>query len=276
MRDLARALINVEPMLIREEAALEFVERVASVATRPAAESQSMAELLSTGSVEPYVRGSTLVVPFVGVVGSDFNALEKMLGGFDINEFSETLAERASAPGVKRVVLDFNSPGGTVGGVEEAAEVVRNLAKEKRVISYVAPGRMAASAAYWVASQATELVVAPSAKVGSIGAFVAWVNRTKQLEAAGLKVEVLRAGKHKAGFVPGADVSEEERARIQVGLNEVHSRFKSAVRSVRKGVAAEDMEGQVFSGREAVEKSLATGLANSLNSLLARYEKGSR
>jgi signal peptide peptidase SppA len=276
MKDLALGLLNLEPLLIREVEAVEFIERVTSVASRPASEAASVAELLSAGSVEPYVRGSTLVVPFVGVVGSDFSPLEKMLGGFDVNEFADTLESRASAPGIKRVVLDFNSPGGTVGGVEEAAEVVRNLAKEKKVISYVAPGRMAASAAYWVASQATEVVVAPSAKVGSIGALVSWVDRTKQLEQLGLRVEVLRAGKHKAGFVPGTTVSDEEKEIMQAAINEVHSRFKTAVKSVRKGVAAESMEGQVFTGREAVAKGLATGTANSLNALLSKFEKVSR
>lgn len=276
MNSLALAASRLEPLLIEPEVADRFAAEVIRVADCAAGERDRLLEMLRREPGSPRVVGSTLVVPISGILGTSFSPLEAMLGGYDVNSFADYISEAGRDKAVRRVVLDVNSPGGSAGGVEEAAAAVRELAGEKKVVAYVGPGAVAGSGAYWISSQATEVVVAPSAKVGSVGAFVAWINRAEQMKQAGLKVEVVRSGKHKAGLLPGVDVSDEERALLQSSVDAIGSRFRRSVKSVRKTIKDEDLEGQVFDGREAIAKGFATGTANSLGALLGRLEKGLR
>jgi ClpP class serine protease len=72
---------------------------------------------------------------------------------------------------VTAIVLDVSSPGGSVGLLPEIAAQIRAARGTKPIVAVA--NTTAASAAYWIASQADELVVTPSGDVGSIGVFAA-------------------------------------------------------------------------------------------------------
>jgi ClpP class serine protease len=90
-----------------------------------------------------------------------------------MDAFRASLAQAAANPDVAAIVLDVNSPGGTYAGTPETANAVR-AAAAKPVIAVV--DTLCASAAYFIASQAGEVVVTPSGEVGSIGVLA--VHRT--------------------------------------------------------------------------------------------------
>jgi protease-4 len=213
----------------------------------------------------------TGVIPIVGPIGKGLAPIERMTGAVDVNDIAETIDDYATNPQVTRIAFQVSSPGGTVTGVEELANKVRNISKP--TMAYT--DSEMASAAYWVASAADKVVASPSSTVGSIGVYMVVADYSEAAKAQGIKMVVIKAGQHKAIGVPGAEVTDAHQAHLQLGVNEIWGDFKSAVLQTRKLVKAEDMEGQVFSGKQAAQRNLVTGLADSFNEAVAMWAENS-
>jgi len=213
----------------------------------------------------------TGVIPIAGVIGKSLSPLEKMTGAVDVSDIADTIDEYAMNPQVTRIAFQVSSPGGTVTGVEELANKVRNIAKP--TMSYT--DTEMASAAYWVAAAADKVVASPSSTVGSVGVYMVVADYSEAAKAEGIKMIVLKAGQHKAIGVPGVEVTDAQQAHLQEGVDEIHADFKAAVLQTRKLVKAEDMEGQVFSGKQAAQRGLVTGLADSFNEAVSMWAENS-
>ena len=213
----------------------------------------------------------TGVIPIAGVIGKGLSPLEKMTGAVDVSDIADTIDDYAMNPQVTRIAFQVSSPGGTVTGVEELANKVRNIAKP--TMSY--SDTEMASAAYWIASAADKVVASPSSTIGSVGVYMVVADYSEAAKAEGIKMIVIKAGQHKAIGVPGAEVTTEQQAHLQEGVNEIHGDFKAAVLKTRKLVKAEDMEGQVFSGKQAAQRNLVTGLADSFNEAVEMWAENS-
>jgi len=213
----------------------------------------------------------TGVIPIAGVIGKSLSPLEKMTGAVDVSDIADTIDEYAMNPQVTRIAFQVSSPGGTVTGVEELANKVRNIAKPTMAYS----DTEVASAAFWIAAASDKLVVSPSSTVGSVGVYMVVADYSEAAKAEGIKMIVIKAGQHKAIGVPGAEVTDAHQAHLQEGVDEIHADFKAAVLKTRKMVKAEDMEGQVFSGKQAAQRGLVTGLADSFNEAVAMWAENS-
>jgi signal peptide peptidase SppA len=213
----------------------------------------------------------TGVIPIAGVIGKSLSPLEKMTGAVDVSDIADTIDEYSMNPQVTRIAFQVSSPGGTVTGVEELANKVRNIAKP--TMSY--SDTEMASAAYWVAAAADKVVASPSSTVGSVGVYMVVADYSEAAKAEGIKMIVIKAGQHKAIGVPGAEVTDAHQAHLQEGVDEIHADFKAAVLKTRKMVKAEDMEGQVFSGKQAAQRGLVTGLADSFNEAVSMWAENS-
>ena len=84
------------------------------------------------------------------------------------------------------VILDIDSPGGTVAGTPELGAAVAALNGQKPV--YAFSSGLMCSAAYWIASQAEAIYATPSARVGSIGVVQTVIDNSARLHAEGIKV----------------------------------------------------------------------------------------
>lgn len=216
---------------------------------------------------QPYVQDGIGIVPIVGVIGKGLSPLEKMMGAVDVNDVSAAIDQMASDPAVEKVALQISSPGGTVTGVEELANKVRNL--EKPTLAYT--DSEMASAAYWIGSAADRVVASPSATVGSVGVYMAIPDYSKAAEMAGIKMVVIKSGIFKGAGIEGTSLDENQMGNLQAGVDEIHADFKAAVNMKRKMVKAEAMEGQVFSGKQAAAQGLVTGLADSFEKALRSF-----
>ena len=213
----------------------------------------------------------TGVIPIAGVIGKGLSPLEKMTGAVDVSDIADTIDDYAMNPQVTRIAFQVSSPGGTVTGVEELANKVRNIAKP--TMSY--SDTEMASAAYWIAAAADKVVASPSSTIGSIGVYMVVADYSEAAKAEGIKMIVIKAGQHKAIGVPGAEVTADQQTHLQEGVDEIHGDFKAAVLKTRKLVKAEDMEGQVFSGKQAAQRNLVTGLADSFNEAVEMWAENS-
>ncbi len=179
-----------------------------------------------------------------------------MLGATSLDEVRSTVESAAADPAVTSIVLNIDSPGGTVRGTPEAADAIYEASKVKPVSAHTS-GTMA-SAAYWLGSQATSVSMTRSASVGSIGVMVPHIDQSKRAEMLGVKVELFTTGKFKAAGFPGTSLTESQRELIQERINQVFGEFKSAVTRQGRMIPAEAMQGQTFYGPQAESLGLAT------------------
>ena len=120
-----------------------------------------------------------------------------MLGfGTSVRDFTHQLTAASVDPKIKAVVIVADSPGGSIRLLPEAAEAMRLARSRKPVVVSVAG--LCASAAYWIASNATVIDATPSASVGAIGIITERVSIARHLEKEGVDVTVVSAGNSRA------------------------------------------------------------------------------
>ncbi len=238
-----------------------------------AAQGDAMA---AQGEAERYrIERGVAVVPVRGILTPNSAVLERWFGWSTYRGIEESCAALALDEGAAAVVLEFDTPGGMVLGIEDAAQAVAALAAIKPVYALAAP--LAASAGYWLASQAREISMTPGASVGSIGvAVTAW--RAMQPGGDGSQ-EFEFTSPHARAKWPDP-TSETGRAEITRGLAETEARFHAAVAAGRK-IALADLPaalsvsedpadgGAVFAAPEAQ----ARGLADRIETRAAFYAR---
>jgi signal peptide peptidase SppA len=161
--------------------------------------------------------------------------------------------------GAKTIVLDTDSPGGEAYAVFETAKRLRSMADEHgaKIITYV--DGMAASAAYALASMSDEIVMNPSAEVGSIGVVVRLRNTNKAMKNMGVEDTYVYAGKSKIPFNSDGEFAEEFLEDLQEKVNTLYGDFVSHVAQMR-GMTAEgvkDTEAKTFLADKAIQLGLA-------------------
>ncbi len=200
-------------------------------------------------------------IDIIGPIMRNPDAFDRyVMDATDSLEIADALAEAGRRPDVKAVMLNIDSPGGTVNGTPELADAVSALNSAKPVYAFTS-GLMA-SAAYWIASQARAIYATPSARVGSIGVVQTVVDQSARLGAAGIKVEVFTVGKYKAMGHPATSLTDSQREHIQSNLEEIGADFRAAVLARGRSIPAEAMEGQTFSGKQAQKVNLAGVVPN--------------
>ena len=261
MRFLTNGLSGREPLLIDPAKASDH-----AVLAEKFGFTDMLAQLFGQAPA-PYVVDGVGIVPIVGVIGKGLSPLEKMMGAVDVNDVSAAIDAFAANPEVEKVALQISSPGGTVTGVEELANKVRNL--DKPTLAYT--DSEMASAAYWIGSAADRVVASPSSTVGSIGVYMAIPDYSKAAEMQGIKMVVIKSGKFKGAGIEGTSLNADQIENLQASVDTIHAEFKDAVNMKRKLVKAEAMEGQVFSGKQAAQQGLVTGLADSFSEALRSF-----
>lgn len=191
-------------------------------------------------------RGDVAVIPVYGAITHRANILSEFSGGTSCEQLAKAVRRAAADPDVASIVLDVDSPGGTVSGLLEAADAVYEARQAKPIVAVA--NAMAASAAYWLATQASELVVTPSGTVGSVGVYVMHVDQSAMLEKEGVAVTLIHAGAHKVEGNSYEPLGDEARAEWQRLVDARYTEFVDAVARGR-GVARERVEADFGQGR---------------------------
>lgn len=160
---------------------------------------------------------------------------------------------------VHAVILDIHSPGGEAVGAFETAEAVRKLAAAKRTVAVV--NGLAASAAYAIASGATEIVTTQTGVSGSIGVVMLHADFSRQLDMEGISPTLIFAGTHKVDGNPFEPLSDDVRDDLQAEVMSFYDLFVKTVAAGRKNrltaAAARKTEARTFIGQAAVDAGVA-------------------
>lgn len=215
-------------------------------------------------SRKPAARGTVAVLPLYGTIIPRANLMTEISGGQSLRDFSNALAQATADAGVESILIDVDSPGGSVDLVPEVAAQIRDATGQKPVVAQV--NTMAASAAYWLASQASEVVITPSGSVGSIGVFAAHDDISGMQDKMGVKTTLVSAGKYKVEGNPFGPLGDDARAAIQAAVDDFYGMF---VRDVAKGrgIAADVVRGDAFGQGRMVRArdAVASGMADRID-----------
>lgn len=173
------------------------------------------------------VEGPVAVLPLYGVIFPKANMMTEVSGATSIQRFQNAFRDALEDPSVASILIDVDSPGGVTDLVPELAAEIRASRGVKPIVAIA--NTQAGSAAYWIASQASEFVVTPSGDVGSIGVFMAHQDVSEKQRMEGVNVTAVSAGKYKVERAPFAPLTEEAVAAMQAEVDEFYGMFTTAV-----------------------------------------------
>jgi protease-4 len=185
---------------------------------------------------------------------------------------------------IKAIILEIDSPGGTVVASEEIARAVKQA--KKPVVSYIR--ETGASGAYWIASASDKIVANPLSITGSIGVYSGYLEFSGLFDKYGVTYVDLKSGKYKDTGTPFKELSDDERKILENKLKIIHSIFISDVaknRNLTLDMTQKLSTGIYYLGLEAYEFGLvdylgdkdkaieiAKQLSNITDADLVRYE----
>lgn len=250
----------------------EWLQTIVSIADRSQSDIQAVLAargepLANTGGV--VMRDGVAVLPVRGPIFRYANLFTMMSGATSLDMLAIDFGQAVANPAVKAIVLEVDSPGGMAAGISEFAGQVRAATQVKPVIAYVSD--LGASAAYWIAAAASELVISDTASVGSIGVVM---QAMRSVEDGTIKIVSSQSPlKHTRPD------SEAGQRLFQQQVNEKAQVFIDAVATYR-GVTADKVvndfgQGFVLVGATAVAAGMADRLG-SLESIIAGFSGDKR
>ncbi len=198
------------------------------------------------------------VLPVFGVLSQRMNLMTEMSGGTSTEALANNLQALDADETVGAIMLEVDSPGGSVFGIEELVGQIRAISTP--IVAMV--NGMAASAGYWVASAADEVILSPSGQVGSIGVYAQHRDTSAKNETDGVAVTLISAGEGKVDGVEGP-LSDAGRAALQRTVDRYYAQFVSSVagrRGVDPSVVVEEWKADIVTS----ERALALGMVDTI------------
>jgi signal peptide peptidase SppA len=235
---------------------------------------ESLPMQAANGKRNSAAPGSVAVIPITGIISHRMNMMSQLsgAGGTSIEKLTAQFRQALGDTNCKAIVFDVDSPGGSVEGVMELASEIYDARKQKPITAVV--NSMACSAAYWLASAASEVVCTPSGQAGSIGVYVTHQDESKALENDGIKITVIKAGKYKTEGNPSEPLSDEARAAFQSKVDDYYGMFVKSIAQNRgtSQAAVRDGYGQGRSllATDAVKQGLVDRVGT-MDAVLGKY-----
>jgi len=214
-------------------------------------------ELKNTYQVQ--AKGSVMVLPVHGIVGKRMNLISYYSGGVSTDLLKRDIAAALNNPEVDALVLDVDSPGGTISGVLELADFIHANRGQKPIIAHA--NELMASAAYWIGSAADKVYASKTANVGSIGVYMRHYDFSKYLEKEGIKPTYIFAGKYKTIGNQDEELKGRERNIFQDEVDALYTMFVDSVvknRGISRGKVEEDA--LALLAQPALDRGLIDGI----------------
>ncbi len=226
------------------------------------------------GRLLPSVKGAVAVMPVIGV-------MTQRGGGwwdtFSTDQFGKAFDAMIADEAIGAVVLDIDSPGGSVFGCDELASKIFAAREQKTIIAVA--NSLCASAAYYIASAAGQIVVSPTSMTGSIGVYRLHFDESKMLEQEGVEATFIFAGENKVDGNPFEPLSDTAREEWQQSVDQYYSMFTGAVakgRGITTAKVNSDFgQGRVFNAPQAVKIGMADKVGT-LESVIAELTRGQK
>jgi len=173
--------------------------------------------------------GNVAILNIEGVLVPKASWLDTMCGFVSTIELQTEFEQLVSDPMVKRIVLYFDSPGGTSLCIPEFANSVYRARSEKEVVAFT--DTFMCSAAYFIGSAAEQVVVTPSSIIGSIGTYISLIK--EKPEKRDFDIHIIQAGDNKLFGSPDTPLTDDEVSYFQEKVDANYENFTAAVAQFR-------------------------------------------
>lgn len=168
---------------------------------------------------------------------------------YGMQGYASFLRDMYRDPEIGSIVIDFDTPGGTVAGTEELANVIKEAPKP--VVAFVSD--MTCSAGYWLASACREIIANnTTAEIGSIGVMCTYHDLSAYYEKMGIKVHNIYAPQSTDKHGESKAIMKGDYSATEVGLSVLADKFISAVKANRPAVTDDQLTGKVFFAQDVV------------------------
>ena len=205
------------------------------------------------------VQDEILIIPIKGIISTSSSSLPFESSNANVDSILKELKKAKEDSSIKAVILDINSPGGTVVASKEIANAVKNLNKPS--ISVIR--EVGASGAYWVASSSDMIIADELSITGSVGVIGSYLQFSKLMQQYGVTYEELTGGEYKDLGSSFKELEQNERNILQGKIDMIHEFFINDVKENRKLTDTKRIStGEFFLGIEAKELGLIDKFGN--------------
>ena len=219
---------------------------------------------LNNPAQEVQVIDGVSIIPVQGVLGKKMNLFSQISGGASMQIIERQVVDAVNDEAIKAIVLDIDSPGGTVDGSSELANKIFSLRGQKPIVSFVS-GTMA-SAAVWIGLAADRVFISSeTAMTGSVGVIATHTDISQAEEQRGIKVTEIVSGKFKGITTEHKPLSKEGKEVLQSRVDLLLGHFVADLAKF-KAKATEEIkelvgEAQIFIGSQGIDVGLVDGVS---------------
>ncbi len=213
--------------------------------------------LIGTAGSGKLFSQTVAIIPIKGEISSQ----PSDYFSYSTDELVEQIKQMDDDPSVAAILLDIDSPGGTVVGTKQVVHQLRQT--QKPVIAYI--GEMGASAGYYIASATDYVICDEDSLTGSIGVISMYPDLNGLMDKLGIRMTVYKAGENKDMGSPFREPTVEEQRIFQSLLDETFQHFKRDVLAFRgdkinSSRFEQIADGRVLSGTQAQQIGLVDEL----------------
>ena len=203
------------------------------------------------------------IIPIFGMLAQKMNMFMEISGGTSTEMTGNMIDALVEDESIKAIILDIDSGGGEVAGVEALSDKIFQARETKPIIAVA--NSFAASGAYWIASAATEVVAAPGSIIGSIGVYMMHREESEKLSSEGIKYTIIKAGENKAETNPVEPLTDTAKANLQSLVDSAYGAFTASLARNRNTSVAKVLksfgQGTVFHPEQAQERNMIDRVA---------------
>lgn len=274
MIEPAKLDVILHVLASRMDLPLHIEGHVADIRADPTGGESGEGIAARSGDAWADVGGGVAVLPVTGTLVHRASFMDSMSGLTNYATLSNAFRSMLANSQIAHIVLDLNSPGGSVNGAFDFADEVFNARGQKPITAIV--DESAYSAAYAIASAADEIVVPRTGGVGSIGVVAAHTDRSASNESQGIKVTYVYAGDRKIDGNANAPLTSEAHAELQAEVDRLYDMFVETVARNRglSTAAVRDTKAALYRGASGVQMRLADRIEaprDALQAIVARH-----
>ncbi|PXM05054.1 S49 family peptidase [Klebsiella variicola] len=221
--------------------------------------------------------GGVAVIPVHGILVPRRGQITAMCS--ELSSYERIRGQLQAAlndPSISEIVLDINSGGGAAVGCKELADYIYQSRDTKPITAIV--NYSAYSAAYFIASACSKIIVSQTSGVGSIGVIMEHLDTSKMEEKMGLTFTTIYRGDNKNNGTQHEPLSEESLGMFQGMIDEMYETFTGSVAEYRglNQQAVIDTQAGLYFGPGAVSAGLADEVSDpqaAINAIAAKYQQ---
>lgn len=219
------------------------------------------ASMLSLSGDDLISYGNVALIKVDGVIMAESGQSPLGMETISSDKLIGYLEDAEENPGVKAILVQINSPGGSAVASKEVADAVKRSEKP----TYAVIREIGASGGYWIASACDMIIANELSVTGSIGVISSYLEFSKLFDKYGITYERLVAGKYKDMGSPFRNISAGEKMILQSKIDKIYDVFVAEVaenRNMTYDRVNQLAEGMFYIGIEAKSLGLVDELGD--------------